>query len=510
MSRLPCSTAVAALLAALVAVPACSAEADGDPPAAPAGDAGAPRPDAATPTDPPPPPPACDDAACPDDGVCVEGACRTPSDDQRAQATRVDDSLAYVRDHTAWHGPLDWPAILGEAHREIFRGDGSSRAYYAALFHAFVKVPQGHQGLYLTGGCAEEVPLLGYTTHGVCGQPHADGVVVTYARAGNTVGLAPGDVVLGVGAARGRAFFDRLAATPACVTSRPSESFTLANLAAGFTDVVAEGDVLEVRGVDGRVRQVTMPAHGGQRAAESCADPFGRPATKAAEATVRPDGVAVIRLPSFVDPEEPFPEGGGQAEFEAYRARFEAKIATVFDTVKTARAIVWDLRGNGGGLTAIGLSIASGFPGAKDDLLSSCKARVVGSDPPAFGARRGALYRLTPGGRFAFPGKVAVLIDGQNYSAADYFPLAVRERTSGLLVGAPTAGGFGATSDTRAFAGSPAYTLSVDLNLCLDAADVPLEGRSVEPHVRVGYEPQDLAQGRDTVLERAIRELDAR
>lgn len=499
---------VAALVAALTAVPACGA--DADPPAAdaPALDGGA-R-DTGSPDPAPPPPPPCDDATCPDDGVCVDGACRAPSEAQREQAARLDEALTYLRERTAWHAPLDWSSIVGEAHKDLFRGDGTSTATFAALFHAFVKVPQGHQGLYLADGCGTKVPLFGYTTKGVCGQPHPDGVVVGYARAGNAAGLVAGDVVLGVGETRGRAFLERLAATPACVTSRPSESFAFFHAAAGFLDVVPEGETLEVRGVDGRVRQVRVPPGGGERALASCADPFGRPASKAAEAYVRPDGVAVVRVPSFVDPEVPFPEGNDPAAFETYRANFEAKIAAVFDTVKTARAIVWDVRGNGGGLTAVGLAIASGFPGARDDLLSSCKARVVGSDPPSFGARRYASYRLTPGGRFAFTGKVAVLIDGQNYSAADYFPLATRERTGALLVGSPTAGGFGATSDSRVFAGDPAFSLAVDLNLCLDAADVPLEGRAVEPHVRVGYEPADLAQGRDTVLERAIRELDAR
>ena len=51
------------------------------------------------------------------------------------------------------------------------------------------------------------------------------------------------------------------------------------------------------------------------------------------------------------------------------------------------------------------------------------------------------------------------------------------------------------------------FSVTVDVNRCADADGVPLEGRSVVPHVLVDYDPVDLAAGRDTVLERAIQEL---
>jgi C-terminal processing protease CtpA/Prc len=183
-----------------------------------------------------------------------------------------------------------------------------------------------------------------------------------------------------------------------------------------------------------------------------------------------------------------------------------ARIQAAFDTVKDAPRLIWDIRGNGGGLTRAGIAIASGMPGARAGALTYCSARVSGSSPPRFEGRY-AEYALTPGGAFSYKGKVAVLIDGHDYSAADYFPYLVRNGTDGILVGSPTAGAFGATSGTFSIAESPALEFAYDQNHCLDATGKSLEGRSVQPHRAVEYEPADLASGRDTVLNTAVQEL---
>ncbi len=448
--------------------------------------------------------------ACAAEAVCKEGACAAPTAAQKKQAAELAEVVGYLRANTAWHAPLDWDALVSRGKTTILRGDGSDRAYFGALFDAFVAVPQGHQGLYLERGCGKLVPYAGYAQRGACGRPHPRGIVVTHVKAGNVLGLAPGDLVVGLGASKERAVLDVLASRPMCVTSRPSASFRDASTATTFADLLEPSETIEVEAPDGSRRSVTVPAAsvlGSAPTSFSCQDPLGRETTRAAYASLRPDGVAVIRLPSFVDPEVPFPTTNDASDFEAYKEAFEAKIQVAFDGVKSAKGIVWDVRGNGGGLTQVGLDIASGFASASASALSSCRARIPGSSPPAFGEVRYAAYALEPGGRFAYPGKVAVLVDGLDYSAADYFPLAVKSRTSAVLVGAPTAGGFGATSETKRFAGPPSFTVSVDQNRCELDDGTPLEGRSVEPHIFADYGPADLAAGTDTVLERAVRAL---
>lgn len=447
--------------------------------------------------------------ACGDGTVCRDGACAPVTAAQKRQAQDLADMLAYLRDRTAWGGPIDWTGLESRGRAAIFHGDGSDRTAFSALFDAFITIPEGHQGLFLDGQqCGAIAATSGWSQRGVCGRPHARGVIVTNARAGNPLGLARGDLVVGVRDGKDAAVLDALAARPVCTASRPSRSFRDASTAATFADLLAAGETIEVEAPDGTRRSVVVPAAAAGGSLLSCQDPLGRDTRKPVEATTRPDGVAVIRLPGFTDPEQAFPTDGTEASYDAYREAFEAKIQAAFDSVKTARAIVWDVRGNPGGLTAVGLAIASGFPGARDATLSYCTARTPGTSPPAFGTDRYATYALTPGGRFAYAGKVAVLTDGLDYSASDYFALATKLRTSAVLVGAGTAGGFGATSDTRTFKGPPGFSVAVDANHCVLAdGDAPLEGKSVEPAVAVGYEPADLVAGRDTPLERAVAEL---
>lgn len=449
-------------------------------------------------------------APCGGESVCREGACRAPTEQQLAQADELAAMLTYIKDQTAWASPLDWEKLRVDGRKSILGGDGSDVAYVTALYRAFIAVPEGHQTFFLAKGCGKVIPTINVSTRGACGQPHPRGIVVTSATATNPLGLKKGDLLTRVGDANGAEVLTRLAERPLCTASHPSTSNRDAVTAATFSDLLVAGEEIAVESADGTVRTLTVanvPIGTGTKEVLDCSDPFSRPRVVVAS-EIRPDGVGVIRLPAFTDPEQPFPTSGDPADIDAYRAAFETKIQAAFDDVKSAPAIVWDIRGNGGGLTMVGLAIASGFPGARGDAISYCQQRTPKTDPPTFDPARYADYALTPGGRFAYAGKVAVLIDGQDYSAADYFPLAAKSRTSALLVGSPTAGAFGATSDTKSFAGPPAFSVSVDQNRCVSAADdAPLEGKSTTPHIAVDYDPKDLAAGRDTILERAAAEL---
>jgi hypothetical protein len=424
------------------------------------------------------------------------------------QAAQLAQMMDFARAGTAWHGTLDWAGLTQRGQDEIRKGDGSDAAFFGALFHSFMAIPEGHQGVTLAQGCGSIVPYGNYSRRGVCGRPHARGVIITNARAGNSLGLKKGDVVVGLAGANDvlTALTDR----PLCTSSRPSLAFAETNAAATFGDLVRAGETITIESPDGAHRELQVPPLSPtvDNAFLDCEDPFGRARNVAAEASVRADGVAVIRVPSWVNATEPFPAGADQAAFEAYKERFEVALQAELDKVKSAPAIVWDMRGNEGGLTQVGLDIASGMPGAQDGEISHCNLRNWASDPPTFDATPYAIYALAPGGRFAYGGKVAIITEGLNYSAADYFPLAVKMKTKALLVGAPTAGGFGAVSQTQTFAGPPSFNVSIDMNHCSTSADnQPLEGRSVEPHVAVGYDAKDLAADKDTVLERAVAEV---
>ena len=428
-----------------------------------------------------------------------------PTAQQLAQAAELAAVIAYLRANTAYPYPLDYAAIVATGQSAILYGNGTDATYQRALYGAVMAIPQGHQGFGVPGHCGMDVPFQTATRRGVCGRPHPRGIIVTLAEEGNPLGLQAGDLVTGL--AGSESLHAALFARPMCGVSMPSEASAQGMVAATFGDLVETGETLTVESSNGRARDVVVgPMPDGPFLL--CGDPFGRPVAKAAYAELRDDGVAVIRLPSFMDPEQTFPENPTEEQFMAYRAAFQAKIQAVFDSVKSASKLVWDLRGNGGGLTQVGLDIASGFPGAARNPVSYCTIRQPNSDPPTFTTQHVATYALEPGGPFAYPGKVAVLIDELDYSAADYFPLVVKERTDAILVGAKTSGAFGATSGDRAFAGPPATQVYFDGYRCVRADDdTPLETKSTEPHVPVAYDPVDLSAGRDTVLEAAVAAL---
>jgi len=433
-----------------------------------------------------------------------------PTQLQIAQANQLATMVDFLQQNTAYQNPVDWNALRDVGRDTILKSNGSDAAFFGALYAAFQRVPQGHQTLYMSNVCGKIVPSSMMSQRGVCGRPHARGIIVTSARPDSPLHLQKGDVITRVGTMSGAEILPSLAERPACGSTHPSPAFRDTITATEFSDLLTAGEQLLVESPDGQTRTITaeVPPLGDTSKSLYCRDPFARDVSKTIYAEVRPDGVAVIRLHSFMDQEVPFPTGQPTEAIDAYRAALQAKIQAAFDGVKSAPAIVWDTRGNGGGMTLVGLAIASGFPGARPEQLSYCVGRKVGTEQVEYFTQRGALYALTPGGSFAYSGKVAVLTDGLDYSAADYFPLAVKARTDAVLVGAPTAGAFGATSKTKTFDGPPGFSVGVDMNHCLAAADdSPLEGKSTTPHIAVDYDPADLAAGRDTVLERAVVEL---
>lgn len=251
--------------------------------------------------------------------------------------------------------------------------------------------------------------------------------------------------------------------------------------------------------------EVTVPTEADAQATD-CTDPFGRSRAVYAEAKVRPDGVAVIRLPSFFPYDKAFPTT--QAEADALIAAYQAEVLKVFESVKSAPGIVWDARGNTGGITSVGLAIVNGFPSAKAKSISYCRARTPGTTPVAYDTFRYAEYAITPGGPFAYGGKVAVVTDGLAYSAGDYFPFAALKGSSVPVIGSATAGAYGASGATIDVAGPPKLVTNFDPNGCFDAAtNANLEASPPAPTLPVEYEPADLAAGKDTVLEAAVKSL---
>lgn len=479
------SAALPLLLLSMSTVACSTTVVSGDPPPASTTDPGTNPP----PTDPPPP---------------VE-----PTERQKAQAKAVEAMADALAESSAWHVAVDRDAVKKSARETILKGDGTDQPYFAAAWATLNKYPQGHQGLYSTDKavCGKALPRQQSSRFGVCGRPAKSGagLAVTFAATGNKLGLAVGDVVTSAGADAGDAIFEASFARPTCGSTFPAASGRRYSGAASFFGNVPSGTKLTVKAPSGATREVTVPT-GADAQLTDCTDPFGRNRDFYAEAKVRPDGVAVIRLPSFFPFDKAFPST--QAEVDKLVADYQAEIVKVFETVKTAPGIVWDARGNTGGITTVGLAIVSGFASAKTKTISYCRSRDEGSSPPTFTSSKYAEYSITPGGPFAYAGKVAVVTDGLAYSAGDYFPFAALRGSDAPVVGSSSAGAYGSAGPTFDVAGPPKLVSNYDPSACFDAAtNAHLEASPPAPTLAVEYDPADLAAGKDTVLEAAVKAL---
>lgn len=445
-----------------------------------------------------------DAGPCPGEQSCREGACADPSAEQLAQAQAAEGYLQALVDRSAWHAPLDIDGLATEARTTILQGDGSDRTFKTALRSIHLGYPQGHQGLF-DQQCSVEMPPQNHTKLGVCGRPHGSSIVVTYAQPGNPLGLVPGDRVLSAGEDEGEAMLEAAARRPVCGTSSPATSHRRTSAAASFFGTIPEGTTLGVAHVDGRRDTLVVPAGSGF---VSCQDPLGRTIDFNAQAYVRPDGVAVVRLPRFYPLDYVLPSNPTTADIDALIQTMQRAVLDAFDPVKNAPAIIWDARSNYGGVTPVGLAIVGGMPSAQSMPVSSCRSRIEGTDPPQFSSFTYAEYAVEAGGPFTYSGGVAILIDGLDYSAADYFPFAARAAApSTLLVGTSTAGAYGGQGPQISVDGPPLLSATIDPNRCEDTFGVPLEGLAIAPDLEVEYEPADLAAGIDTVMEAAASAL---
>jgi carboxyl-terminal processing protease len=156
--------------------------------------------------------------------------------------------------------------------------------------------------------------------------------------------------------------------------------------------------------------------------------------------------------------------------------------------VRSASAIVLDLRANSGGPIADLEKILNLFFSEKT---------VIGT----FRNREGKETTLkTSGSKSAFRGRLIVLIDGDTASAAEIFARAVQETGRGLVVGQPSRGAVLAATNYPLPNGFDVGIAIMDYHT---AKGIRLEGRGVQPDEVVGLTVKDFRENKDPVLDRA-------
>ena len=196
-------------------------------------------------------------------------------------------------------------------------------------------------------------------------------------------------------------------------------------------------------------------------------------------------GIAYVALNSFRDQQV-------AADFDRH-----------FDEILAARALILDLRRNGGGSSHNGYRIVARLID-EPAQASKWRTRLYRPAHRAWGQAEGWFEEeprtIRPRGDQPFGGPVVVLIGPRTYSAAEDFLVPLKAMQRAILVGTPTGGSTGQPLVLDLHAARAGILTKWDL--FPDGTE--FVGIGIQPDVQVEPTREDVAAGRDVVLERGV------
>lgn len=182
--------------------------------------------------------------------------------------------------------------------------------------------------------------------------------------------------------------------------------------------------------------------------------------------------------------------------FRDVRASGKA-IDTIVKEFRHAKALIVDVRGNGGGDDRVGKVIADRFADRKR-LYMTVELR---NGPKHSDFAAPVEWFVKPGGPAQFTKPVILLTHRFSVSAAENFALAMRTLPHAIQVGDVTSGAF---ADTTGHTLPNGWRFSASFNLFRDRDGVCWEGLGIAPNYRVVNSKADMDAKRDKVLEFAL------
>jgi C-terminal processing protease CtpA/Prc/Flp pilus assembly protein TadD len=175
----------------------------------------------------------------------------------------------------------------------------------------------------------------------------------------------------------------------------------------------------------------------------------------------------------------------------------QVAIDEIIKEFKDAKAIVIDVRGNGGGDDRVGKLIADRFA----DLKRLYMKTAIRSGPRHDDFTPWKYWYVEPGGPLQFTKPVILLTHRFSVSAAENFALAMRVLPHVTIVGDATSGVFADVYGDRLPNG---WNFSVSFKLFIDHNGFCWEGIGVPADIRETNTKQDIEQQHDRVLELAV------
>jgi len=383
-----------------------------------------------------------------------------------------------ARDGFAWfdHVPdLDWnQAYLDAIPRVLAAAD--TAAYYRELMRFTALLQDGHSNAYPP----KELTAQFYSRPGLVTQ-HVDGrVLVTRIRDASllTQGLQVGDQLLSIDGHAVDAYMAEYLA-PFLSSSTPQDREVRGysyGLLAGPADQPVR---LKLQHANGQDYEISAPRKGYTATPGPASERF----------ELRPDGVAVLKAGQF--------ENGAAAKL---LNAHESELAT-------AKALILDLRDNGGGSSSNGYALLSRLT---DQPLQVSEQRIRGDNPYRRTDRSVIQWQqlgtstVSPSNGPHFKAPVALLINAATFSAAEDTAAAFKWMKRGLIIGSASGGSTGQPLLLDLPGGGTAR-ICVKRDSYPDGSD--FVGVGVLPDIEVKPTVASVRDGSDPVLARAVKEL---
>ncbi|MBQ5663756.1 MAG: S41 family peptidase [Bacteroidaceae bacterium] len=200
------------------------------------------------------------------------------------------------------------------------------------------------------------------------------------------------------------------------------------------------------------------------------------------------NGIKYVQLPDSI----------GYAYIGSFDKNFgSGNITAMMLDVSSCKALILDIRNNGGGLITSAESLASHFTDEK--IKIGYIQHKTGSAHDAFSSPE-AMY-LSPGQGAIWKRPVIILTNRGVFSAANHFVIMMKELSHVTIVGDSTGGGSGLPFNSTLPNG---WSVRFSASPILDAEGNHTEF-GIEPDVKVDISSEDWNKGVDTIIEEAIK-----
>lgn len=176
-----------------------------------------------------------------------------------------------------------------------------------------------------------------------------------------------------------------------------------------------------------------------------------------------------------------------------------ANLREMFAYLKDVKGIIVDVRDNGGGSLDAAFALAQRFINAEKRVLISQEKTGPGSDD--FGNT--VNYTLAPPEAPHFEGPVMLLTNRKCFSATNTFVAILRNFSNVTQIGDRTGGGGGLPIDSELPNGWR-YRFSATASFLPNGFNIE---QGIAPEIRMDMDTTALLQGKDNIIEEAIRQL---